>query len=305
MKVYIFYVTFFVAIIFTSCNNVSKEYYENGMLKKEYTKSNGVLHGVYKEYYRNGNIKLKHNYDLGVLKDSSLYFLKDVNKIDFIRFWSDSVGIKQIEYYPNGNLEKYGYVNDKFFKIGKWNFYNENGHLDVIRQYKIIDGNHHLNQEWKLNVKGDTLYTGSKYFDIQVMDDTISKGEQFLAAAFLRAQLYKDKPSEILVCLPNGEKDNFNKDFSNIREIKLDTFYNLHHDVKNQKNFEGFHKSYSVAFGKRFSEITGKRDIRGFIQEYYKEGDSIFSTKMYFDIPIYIKDTILPEPETKKIAINY
>ncbi len=283
-----------ILICLASCDNsLHREYYGNGNIKSEYGKSKNEINGIYKEYYDNGNIKLIHNYKVGTLVDSSMYF--DENKKDvliFKRLWGDNLSkVKQVEYFLDGTLKKEGYVNDEILKIGKWNFYNKKGELDFIREYKIIDGKHHLNQAWKINNLGDTLYNGSKYFDIQLLSDTISQGKAILGAAFLRSELFKDKKSEIIVCVPNEKSINFNEEFSNFSIVRLDTFYNLQHDIINQKNFEGHSKPYSVAFGKKI-RTNGRKKLRGFIEEYYEENDSIYSTKMFFSIPVYVKKTL-------------
>ncbi|WP_139062505.1 MULTISPECIES: hypothetical protein [Aquimarina] len=244
--------------------------------------------GISRGYDKKGNLTTIHNFKNGKLVDTSTFYRTD-GSIEMKKVWIDSAYHQEILYNRLGIIKAMGNMNDDDLKIGKWSFFKE-GKLDFIREYKIIKGKQYLNQSWNIDKKGDTIYKSSKYFKIQVLTDTINKGEAFLGAAFLRSHFFKGKPSEILICLPKNETENFNEDFSNEREIVLDTFYNIQHDIKNQKNFEGHSKPYSAAFGKWFKMTTGKKNIRGFIEEYYKEKDSVKSTKMYFDIPIYIKD---------------
>ncbi len=271
MSYRLFFVILYILIV--SCNN-----------KKESFLKDGVSRG----YDKKGNLTTVHNFKNGKFVDTSTFYRVN-GSVRMRKIWIDSIYHKEILYNKSGIIKAMGNMNDDDLKIGKWSFFKE-GKLNFIREYKIIRGKEYLNQQWQLNEKGDTIYESSKYFKIQALTDTINKGEAFLGAAFLRSHFFKGKPSEILICLPKNETENFNEDFSNEKEILLDTFYNIQHDIKNQKNFEGHSKPYSAAFGKWFKTTTGKKNIRGFIEEYYKEKDSVKSTKMYFDIPIYIQD---------------
>ncbi len=298
-----------VLFLFFSCNDLKKEYYDNGNLKREYYElENGYLDGTYKKYYKNGNLEVLSKYVKGHEKDTTIFFYDSkLPKIKAKRVHSDSVCAKQIEYSSEGYVKKEGYVCfDDLLKIGKWKFFKKSGRVDFIREYKLINDKPYLNQIWYLNKVGDTLYTPSKYFKVQLIQDTITIGEAILGAALMKSPFFKKEASAIRVFLPAGEENNFLPDFSNEREIKLDTFYNLIADKENQENFIGFSKPYTAAFGKWFKKTKGKYNLRGIIEESYIEDDTILkATKMYFEMPIYIKDTILPEPESQKVVLNY
>ncbi|WP_281989689.1 hypothetical protein [Aquimarina aggregata] len=283
-----------VVFLFFSCDNIKREYYTNGSLKSEYYElEEGIYDGTFKNYYESGNIKSIAKFNKGKLSDTVFNFYDDQDKkIKFLRIYSDSICLKQVEYNKNDFIKGEGYVcTDKMLRNGKWKFFKESGRIDFIREYKLIDNKQYLNQIWYLNKEGDTLYTPSKYFEVQLIKDTITVGEAVLGAVIMKSPFFKKEASAIRVFLPSEEEKNFVFDFSNEREIKLDTFYNLIADKKNQKNFEGFSKPYTTAFGKRLKKITGKYNLRGIIEESYIESDSLLkATKMYFDIPIYIKD---------------
>jgi antitoxin component YwqK of YwqJK toxin-antitoxin module len=103
-----------------------------------------VVEGLWEKFHKNGNPFLKAFYKNGVL-DGTV-----------------------IRYYPSGKIEVKGqYVND--LKEGKWYFYSEDGHSDVV-EYKngvdeneeIVDKNHSL--EYRNNIeKGKTITDPEHY----------------------------------------------------------------------------------------------------------------------------------------------
>ncbi len=294
-----FYLLLFIFLI-TSCKKMITENHANGKVRKEYYKDKEDFTGGYKEYFTNGELKLIHNFDdRGNNIDTSFYYYKiPIERIQFKRCWLKKDSIKQIEFYKNGSLKKESIVNSDFFKIGKWKFYDENENLDFSREYLLVNGKHYLNQTWNIDKNKDTVFKGSNFIEIQVAKDTILLGSPLQAVAYLKAELFKGKSSEILVCLPHGERNNFNTDFSNLSKIKLDTFYNLQHDLLNKNKFDdNFSKPYTVVFGKWFKKSTGLKKIRGFVEEYYQvEGGHFKQNRTFFEIQIYVKDTISPAP---------
>jgi antitoxin component YwqK of YwqJK toxin-antitoxin module len=289
----------FLIISSVSCKKKHIDNHDNGNVWKEYYEKNGELTGAYKEYFTNGKLKLTHDFNKGVNIDTSFYYYKSpVERIQFKRFWANNDSIKQIEFYQNGTIKKEGIVDNNFLKYGNWRFYDKNERLDIIREYRIINNEQYLNQEWNINKNKDTLFKGSKYIEIQIAEDTIIIGNPIQAIAYLKAELFKDKSSEIFVCLPNGESVNFNKDFSNLKEIKLDTFYNLQHDLKNKNIFnDGFNKQHTAVFGKWFKNSTGLKNIRGFVEEYYPiDSNGFKQNKTFFEFQVYVKDTVDNNP---------
>lgn len=269
------------------------EYYKNGIIKKECEQINGVLYGECKEYYETGNLKALYKYRSGVLIDSALYFYDiPIKKLKSKSVFFKQDSIKQIYYYENGNIKEEGFINSDNKKVGMWKFYNKS-QLTAKREYKIIKNEEFLNQTYTLNNKLDTIYSKSKFFELFILKDTIRRGEYFNACALLKANLFKNKNSEILLCIPKYENENFNKDFSNENLIELDTFYNLMIDKKNQKLFIEASKPYTVIFNQKLNN-PGNKIIKGFIMEYYQDIDSLGKeyrevSKSYFEFDVYVK----------------
>tara|TARA_R100001377_G_scaffold21872_1_gene11661 strand:+ start:94 stop:1008 length:915 start_codon:yes stop_codon:yes gene_type:complete len=289
---------------FLSCRNEPIiEHHDNGAVWKEYYLKDNKLSNIYKEYFTNGKLKLIHRYKDNKRIDSSIYYYKTpVEKIKQIIYWNvndrDSLA-KQIGFSVNGKKSKEGNLLnlglDSLSAIGNWKYFDDEGRLKSVREYKNIDKKSYLNQEWDFNNKGDTLFYPTHYFDIIKTKDTFALNYPFRAGAIIGLPIFKEKESEIYVVVPKSGF-NFNKDFSNEKEIELDTFYNLTKDIKNQRWFPNDDFSLTVAFGKKFTS-TGKHIVRGYIVEYYEqEPDSIGvikeEHKKYFEIPIYVKDTI-------------
>lgn len=284
-----------IVILFFSCkseSNNKKYYYPSGNLKQI-------------SFYANNNIdSLKSYYDS----------IKEVNYIKTIRKKNyDSV----IFYYKNGNVFKTGKQTFNGLKFGNWTRYTIEGYKSDIREYFIVKDKSIINRRFYLNKKGDTTWYGRKFntydqiefksdttesrnsimipFDFY-QGDTISLNEPFAASVRCNSPLGREFNSQIIMFLAK-ENANFNKDFSNDKEVKLDTFLNLNFDKNNVGNFpEGTNKNYVVAFGRWF-KTPGNKIIRGFMKEYWTFPDENKDTlkaerKIYFEKMIYVKDTI-------------
>lgn len=289
------YFLLFCFFILFSCNDkVEITYHDNGKIRKEYHLINGVIEGSYKEFFNNGKLKESHFYKRGKKIDTTRIYSYE-GDLKVMRVHLQNGQTKYFDFYENGKIKKEGILDDKFINIGKWKFYSNEGDLTFIREYISINGNSYLNQVMKYNEDGYIFYYPSHYFEIFKTKDTFSLNDPFRAAAIIGLPIFKEKKSEIYVVVPkNGF--NFNKDFSNGNEIELDTFYNLKKDTINQKWFPEDDFSLTVAFGKKFEKI-GNHNVRGFIVEYYEqEPDSLGIIKKehikYFEVPIYVKDTI-------------
>ena len=135
-------------------------------------------------------------------------------------------------------------------------------------------------------------------FEISMSKDTIAKNEYLRCFAYLENPSFKDKDSEIMVFLESNEVYPLEEDLSNEYDIPMEVFINLTLDTINQKWFEGYSYSKTVAFGRKFSS-SGKKKIRGYILEYYDQDprvlvDSIVEKdkirRYYFEREIYVTD---------------
>jgi len=237
--------------------------------------------------------------------DSNQIYRKLVMKTEF-----DSV----FYYYKNGNIFKKGKSRKNGKPFGIWNLYSENSELREIREWFVINGHSRINRVWFLNKKGDTISRrnedsifkqkefindtlGIRYTSYNVISfkkDTVEFNEPMRAIAYLGSPLINEKNSQLMVLIGKS-KNNFNSDFSNETEVKLDTFYNLTIDKVNQKWFKNVNQKYFTTFGYYF-ESPGEKTIKGYMLEYAvgdfeNEMDSVTS-KTYFEKLIYVKDSI-------------
>lgn len=217
-------------------------------------------------------------------------------------------------YYKNGNVFKKGksWKNGKPF--GVWNLYSKNSELREIREWFVINGHSRINRVWFLDKKGDTIAwrnqdsifkqkefindtLGIRYTNYNIIEfrkDTVELNEPIIAIAYLRSPQLEEKNSQTMVLIGKS-KNNFNSDFSNENEVKLDTFYNLTIDKVNQKWFKGVNQKYFTTFGYYF-ESPGKKIIKGYMLEYaigkFENGMDSVTSKTYFEKNIYVKDSI-------------
>ena len=128
------------------------------------------------------------------------------------------------------------------------------------------------------------------------VNDTISLSEPYSGIAEDGFPFWENRNSESYVVLAK-EKHNFNKDFSNEKEVKLDTFWCLAKDKINRGVLPEANQKHTVIFGRWFKN-PGKKIVRGYMVEHYRRkanaDDSITGEKRrtYFEKIVYVKDSI-------------
>ena len=218
-----------------------------------------------------------------------------------------------VVFYKNGKIFKTGKqdLNGKYF--GKWNYYTTDEFLSNTQEFLIINKKVKLNQQWYYNIKGDTMYYGNKKFNIYNQKefredpnelkrsifvrfgfipegDTLSISEPFKVLAEDGFPFWTNKDSESYVVLAK-ENYNFNSDFSNESQVKLDTFFCVERDKINKGSFPNSDQKHTVAFGRWFV-TPGKKELRGYMVEYCKNNIIIEERRTYFEKIIYVKDTV-------------
>jgi antitoxin component YwqK of YwqJK toxin-antitoxin module len=121
----------------------TKEYFESGILQKEYSFVNGKKDGISTAYFESGAIlnRIPFEKDVRVGQGLVYYETGEVQiKMDFL---SPTTGYFTV-FYKNGNIKGEGKVDLSDFKeFGEWKYYNEDGSLDYLideRGEKITAG---------------------------------------------------------------------------------------------------------------------------------------------------------------------
>ncbi|WP_306352560.1 hypothetical protein [Flavobacterium sp. '19STA2R22 D10 B1'] len=267
------------------------------------------------EYYSSSNIKsLKKYNNNGYLSKHIMYYdtlNKSIYRIIFKKKQYDSI----VYFYKNRKIYKKGLQDLKQRKFGNWYRYTKEGYLSEIREYFIIENNFVLNRQWYIDKKGDTLWYANKFnrynqkefandtlafrnssmIDFNFFSkDTIKINDPFAASVICNSPLLRKYNSQIIMVLAK-EKNNFNSSFSNIKEVKLDTFYNLNTDKVNRIGFPKANPNYVVVFGRWFDK-PGIKKLRGYMIESFKreptKRDSIINgeRKVYFEKTIFVRD---------------
>lgn len=274
-----------------------------------------------KYFYDSGNLKELHLSESGKLNKTVYYYDNEessIKKEKFLKADYDSL----IYYYENGKIFKLGTEDKGNQRFGIWNYYTKEGYLSNSREYFIINNSwgtgSWLNQTIYFNSKGDTMFYGNNKFNIydqkdfseesegektsifvrfhKNVADTISIAESFSGIAEDGAPFWASKNSESFIVLAK-EKYNFNKDFSNEAQVKLDTFYCLEKDKNNKGILPEANQRHTVIFGRWF-DTPGEKILRGYMIERYKrkstKNDSITgeTRRTYFEKKIYVKDTL-------------
>lgn len=202
------------------------------------------------------------------------------------------------EYYSNGSLKSKGLTRKDGKPIGLWEYYDEQGNIERIAEYIEVQNKSFLNQDWVINNEGDTINSKSCYYNLLLEKDTISLNEPIKAKIDMTAPFFKGKYSETYVIIPKDYSVNFNKDFSNIEQVDLDTIYNLEFNPELKEKLElTTNWGKTVIFG-RYFETPGPKKLRGILVEFNIK-DSIlpdstrlnyWTHKKYFEREITVKE---------------
>ncbi len=312
----VLYLVFLVCFVISCNTNIVKEYHSNNVLKKEYTKVNGKLHGIYKEYYESGNLKLLYKYEHGLYKDSSLLFYDDKEQsLKFKELFLTNGHDSLYYYHSNGQLEAKGIVNKKDIRIGDWYFYRKDGSLLQKLEYFDIDGKDYINQRWRYTKENKLMWSEGNFYELETTTrkDTAFVGQEIKFVFYLKRPLFALNSRSFVVLPLDQEK--LKQDFSNLKDVETDTVFSLKE--------QGLHKNYSsanlsVAFSYTFSK-PGIEHVRGVLVEQIHQGmlpdqrikSWLFTKKdtfdkkereIYFDKKIYVKEVkkVNPEPVLTK-----
>ncbi|PKO99293.1 MAG: hypothetical protein CVU03_02395 [Bacteroidetes bacterium HGW-Bacteroidetes-2] len=238
--------------------------------------------------------------------ESIHYYNKD-KKIDSSYLYYPSQKLKQVVYFNAGDSLSYTVIykedgtkraegnivrNNLDYRIGNWQQYGGEK-TDSIVEYINMNNKSYINQVWVLNKKTkDTIRNKGNYYYI-FNKDTISVNDT-LEYRFYLFQPYFSYDSDMLVVMPENDND-LKEDFSNIDDIKKNTFYSLKNDgIPHPEIPKEVPKNHNANFGIIYKK-PGEERIRGYISEYVK--DKKDTTKrmeriLFFDETIYVKDSV-------------
>jgi len=259
---------YIIIIIFSSCNNTIKEYHSNNILKKEFYKVDGKLHGTHKEYYKSGNLKRLAKYAYGVLKDSCIEFYDDEKQIPkFKQVFLKNGNDLRAYFYPDGALKAKGVVNRKKIRIKDWDFHREDGSLLQKIEYFDIKGKEYVNQRWRFTRDNKLMLNDGNFYELETtFKDTIFVGQEVKLLFNLKRPLFSLNSRSFIILPVDGEV--FNKEFSNLKEIEHDTIFSLGEKGQN-KNYDT--TNFSIAFSYIYNE-PGVKNMRGVLVEQIHQG---------------------------------
>lgn len=116
-------------------NNIIKEYFQNGQLKKQTPYTNGKVNGEVLSYFENGQLYSQEFYAFNVRTGIFTYYHSNGKIAEVILYKSNKKYGAYKSYYETGLAKITGnYTNDK--KHGEWKFFDEAGKLLRKEQYK-------------------------------------------------------------------------------------------------------------------------------------------------------------------------
>lgn len=251
-----------VVILFSSCSK-KRTYYKDGNLKEIYHVKDHRKDGLYKLFYKNGKVKEKHNYNQGKKIDSSMFFYNnEENSIKRKIKYLEADTTLVYNYHENGKKESFGNKLPNKNMYGWWKFYETDGRLSKNFEILNIDGKKILNRAYIYDDEGDDSLE-SNYYIIQTASntDTVKINEVKNIRIILMSPFFSMHSNPYIV-IGKGEED-FNQDFSNKHDIKLDTIKNT---SENNQKYNFFAPNLNFVISLMYSKI-GKKHFRGIIIE--------------------------------------
>lgn len=273
----------FVCFILSSCSNENcqKSYYKGGSLKTEICYYNDKQYRVTKEYYKSGGIKTIAKFNKGRIVDTIQGFYENGKK-EFIQF-KFSNGLDSIYYYRKNNsllMAKGKIINGR--ASGWVKYYNKKGNKVISCKellYIFDEEKPYINQALYYDKEEKLIVDKSSFYEIKI-EDTLKINKEYPIHIKYNPSISKE--SKVFFCYSGKIEDNF----KNINYVKLDTLI--------------LNNSFNLTTKLTYSS-KGNKNLRGFFLEKFKsiEKDNkndtlvdikIITNKMYFDIPIYVKE---------------
>lgn len=181
----IFAYIFMITLIGCSYDNV--DYEEDSTIDHSQLSDSTI-----RKFYENGNLK-------------AIYYLKD-----------GVVHGDYKSYYSNGKVYLKGEY-DSGLSVGRWEYYDSNGHLDSVIEYFIVNTKSEINQKWVFDKNGDTFNEKSFYYTAQFYKDTIEMGECNSLYIIVEKPYFGNQMTILL--------GDFDKGFINMEEAEIDTLW--------------------------------------------------------------------------------
>ncbi|MCX2682142.1 hypothetical protein OOZ15_19505 [Galbibacter sp. EGI 63066] len=269
-------------ILFFSCKRethfVESHYYKTGSLLNEvsYRIEDTVKDGISKEYYENGSIKKIVNYENGKLKDTSKIFF-DSGELEFLEVRTKDT-IYTYHYYKNGKTSiKGNFLNTNPPKeIGWFRLFSDNGMLTDSIEYVIIEGNSILNQR-KHYRNNSILMDSSNFYNFKL--SKISNNSTLHQLKIKYIPEIKEAQTYLVI------SDSTYTGYDDIDESILDTFYMENNELIAKKAFDKKYKKlmgFFYEYNPIVKDTLENDSIRIIIQE----------KKVYFNETVYVTDTI-------------
>ncbi len=227
------------------------------------------------QYDENGEIASKIYGDPKSGLDSVIYYKKGILDSKMIVTNPNKL-ILYVKYYDkNGKIESEGSTTNKI-KDGKWKYYDSNGHVHRIIEYKNICGKEYTNQTWKYDENNKIVLDSSSFITYSLKDPIFkAKKDNVLTIKYI-PNVKRAEVIPIIYYSPDLDST-----FCNIDKLKIqglnsptdDYVYtiNISFDNKGKQKFMGYIVEHSLL-------KTNKKDSLDH-----------FVRNMYIDIPFDVK----------------
>ncbi|TKS57204.1 hypothetical protein [Mesohalobacter halotolerans] len=230
---------------------------------------------IIQEFDQEGNLIAEYEVVYGLKEGLSTYYYNDENskysKSEF--HWKNDSATFQINFDQQNHILSQGPLKGYNFKIGKWKYYDNNQNLKEIKELIDLNDSTYLNQNWKLNKKGDTI--GGNYYSV-VFKDTV-KLNSYNRFYFLMERPLFSRNSKVDAYLVR--ENAFKEQYYENDSLRYDRIENLSSRFRNKNVYQD--KNHHIIFDAEASKL-GKIVIAGYLMEVeikpsegYEEYDSI------------------------------
>jgi hypothetical protein len=264
-----------------------KNYYDTGELHSIISvDKNGIRNGLTLVYYKNGNLREKATYKNGGIVDTLYHYREDgnLNNIAIYNNSKDSIYAFFYDELGRVNKETITYKNNN--KVGRIIAHDLIHNLKYTHDIKNVYGKEiYYDNQVVFNQSGDTVKEKSFYYDV-IVPDTVNINEYAIGKIDFHSDLaMRENLLDARLHLKIMVNEKLNEDFSNINEVKLDTF------IRKDNHFlfkflESGDQNIRGKFTERITiaQMDEENDEKVNVKDYVRD--------FYFDAPIYVKDSV-------------
>jgi hypothetical protein len=168
-----------------------KEYYENGVLRKEIPRNkDGLIHGRLISYYQNGDTMLYTGWELGKKHGLEKSFYRNGNTQYILEYEKDKINGQMLGFYESGNIFQKAYYRDGILSGEFVEYFDSKNHeVSTINNYVNYQGSQKLTG-WVNYFQDGSIESEESRIVVELQKDTLLLGENLIFNLSLTSPRY-------------------------------------------------------------------------------------------------------------------